>query len=274
MVGGAFRRRLQLLKLPRLECVGSVPSCGTFQPMAVPSAGHIARRRSGMGLFGVGWSRRRNDDQAETAAESIQHSTAFNRGLLSSYISSVHAVLPRRIESPAFARLRIATRLSGHLGPDGRPANRDSDAGSAGGGASSGLVDGPSDCGDAMVRGRGGGVSTVEGQCAAWRGSSVRSPGSGAAGRVPANPNALSVMRMLTTSHSRILISNVLTWKHLDTPSVARVSHARTNFRAPDMGARIYATRMLRKEHQVCPGSETRPRCAFLRVPASATCPQ
>jgi hypothetical protein len=66
-----------------------------------------------------------------------------------------------------------------------------------------------------MVREGGGGVSTAEGQCAAWRGSTVRSAGSGAAGPVPANPNALSVIRMLTKSHSRILISNVFTWKCL-----------------------------------------------------------
>jgi hypothetical protein len=80
-----------------------------------------------------------------------------------------------------------------------RPANRDSGAGSAGGGASSGLVGGLPGSGDVLVRGGGGGVSMAEGQYAAWRGS------------LPDNPNALRVMRMLTNSHSRILMSNVFT---------------------------------------------------------------
>jgi len=53
------------------------------------------------------------------------------------------------------------------------PANRDSVAGSAWGGASSRVVELPGS-GDGLVGGGGGAVSTAEDQCAAWRGSSVR----------------------------------------------------------------------------------------------------
>jgi hypothetical protein len=83
------------------------------------------------------------------------------------------------LASESLART-IATRLSGHLDPGVRPANRDSAAGSAGGGESPRLVGEPPGSGDGLVGGGGERISTAEGPCAARRGSSVR----GAGGRV------------------------------------------------------------------------------------------
>ncbi len=47
---------------------------------SAPNAGHIARRRSGVGLLGVGWSRRCDEHQAEPPIKSTRVHRATNGG--------------------------------------------------------------------------------------------------------------------------------------------------------------------------------------------------